>query len=278
MVNVLMAQSKGKVVESLQMQSKILKHDVAYSVYFPAGYDESKGRYPVVYLLHGYSDDETGWVQFGQVAQIADKAIANGDIPPVIIVMPDAKVTFYINNYSQTDCYEDMFFNEFIPYVDKTCRTRAKKEFRAVAGLSMGGYGSLIYALKHPDVFVAAVAMSAAVLTDEDMKTRLSKNDELMSQLFGNLDANGNMPAYWKENSVLGLVDWLPKNQIEQVRLMIDCGDDDFLYKGNSLLHIALRDKNIYHEYRVRNGGHEWSYWRTCLPDALGFISKSFCR
>ena len=89
----------GMLKESLKVKSAILGRDVAYSVYLPAGYETTNRHYPVLYLLHGYTDNETGWVQFGEANSIADKAIASGDATPMIIIMPDAGVTWYINSY-----------------------------------------------------------------------------------------------------------------------------------------------------------------------------------
>ena len=157
----------GKVLESLSVQSKIFGKEVKYSVYLPPDYESSQRRYPVVYLLHGYTDDETAWIQFGETHLIADRAIAGREIPPMIIVMPDAGVTWYINDYQGNVRYEDFFIQEFIPFIDKTYRTRTKKEFRGVTGLSMGGYGTLIYTLKHPELFAACAPFSAGIFTEE---------------------------------------------------------------------------------------------------------------
>jgi enterochelin esterase-like enzyme len=140
----------GKVIEGKNMPSKILNMAINYSVYLPPDYDISTRSYPVVYLLHGHSDNETAWVQYGEVQLTLDRGIANRDFPPMIVVMPDAKVTWYVNDFSGNNRYEDMIFEEFIPYIDKTYRTRTNKEYRAVSGLSMGGYGSLIWSLHHP--------------------------------------------------------------------------------------------------------------------------------
>src|SRR5437868_1289515 len=99
------AQSAGKVMEEQNIKSDILKHNVKYAIYLPADYETSNRTYPVVYLLHGYGDDQTGWLQFGEVNRYADKAIAEGKIPPMIIVMPDAQGTFYINSYDGKNNY-----------------------------------------------------------------------------------------------------------------------------------------------------------------------------
>ncbi|HQH41731.1 MAG TPA: alpha/beta hydrolase-fold protein [Bacteroidales bacterium] len=270
--------SCGKILENQSMPSKILNGPVHYAVYLPPDYQVSERRYPVVYLLHGYSDKEWGWIQFGEIQHAADKAIADGIIPPMIIVMPDGKITWYINDYQGKDRYEDMIFTEFIPYIDATFRTRPEKEFRGVAGLSMGGYGSLIWSLHHPETFAACAALSSGVMTDEEIKNMPA--DEYRS-IFTNRftsSPSDRLTPHWYKNSVIALFSQLPEDKKRDVRYWIDCGDDDFLYKGNSTLHILLRDLNIPHEYRVRNGGHSWEYWRTGITDALKFIGESFHR
>jgi len=269
----------GIVKEGLSMSSRILGREVNYAVYLPADYENSSRRYPVVYLLHGYSDDETGWIQFGEVNMAADRAIASREIPSMIIVMPDAKTTWYMNNANGSEKYEDMFIQEFIPYIDQTYHTRDKKEFRGIAGLSMGGFGSLLYSLKHPELFAACSAFSAAVWTDEEMKT-LTENtfNGTLKTVFGLTPEKTLMTQHYRDNSILDLVTTSPKDKIEKVRFYIDCGDDDFLYLGNSALHVAMRNRSIKHEYRVRNGSHSWIYWRTGITDGLKFIGESFQR
>lgn len=272
--------AQGKVMESISMPSKILGKDVKYSIYLPPDYFTSSRSYPVVYLLHGYTDDETGWIQFGEANLIADKAIAGQSIPPMIIVMPDAGVSWYVNDYLGKARYEDMFFQEFIPFIDKTYHTRAKKEFRAVAGLSMGGYGALIYSLHHPDMFESCVAFSAAVRTDEEM---MALTEEEYRGRFSFIYGPAGKPQerltpHWRKNSVLNLVKAIPESNKKDVRYYIDCGDDDFLFLGNSMLHILMRQLNIPHEYRTRDGEHSWIYWRTGLPDGLKFIGEGFRR
>jgi len=161
-----LAQSMGKVIEEAAVKSSILNKAVRYTVYLPADYDRSERTYPVVYLLHGFTDDNTGWLQFGEINRYADKAIAEGIIPPMIIVMPNGDSSFYINSYDGKEKYEDFFIREFMPSIEKTYRIKADKRYRGIAGLSMGGYGSLIYSLKYPQLFAAAAPLSAAVFDD----------------------------------------------------------------------------------------------------------------
>jgi len=268
----------GQVIEGRDMNSQIMGKHVNYAIYLPPGYETSQRRYPVVYLLHGLSDNESGWIQFGEVNLAADRAIASREIPPIIIVMPDGGVTWYINNADGTERWEDMFVEEFIPYIDRTYRTRPLKEFRGISGLSMGGYGSLLQSLKHPELFAACAAFSAAVRTDEEMIATTPARSGMYTRLYGQTQDKTFLTGHYRDNSVLDLVRNLPKDQIEQVRFYIDCGDDDFLYKGNATLHILLRDRQIQHEFRVRDGSHSWSYWRTGITDGLKFIGESFHR
>ena len=271
----LFAQS-GKVMESLEFKSELVNYPVEYSIYLPPDYETSERSYPVLYLLHGYSDDETGWIQFGEANIIADNGIRNGDFPPCIIVMPDGKVSWYINSADGNDPWEDMFIKEFIPFIEKEYRIRSKKEFRAIAGLSMGGNGALLLSMHNPDLFSSCVAMSAGTLTDEQIIAN-NRYDNLFKNIYGKKPANG-VSEHWKANSPLHLLDTVDKEKLQSIRWYIDCGDDDFLYKGNSAMHVKMRNLEILHEYRVRDGGHEWSYWRSGLYDGLIFISQKFHR
>ncbi len=267
----------GKVMESLVFESEKVAYPVKYSIYLPPGYETSQRSYPVLYLLHGYSDDETGWVQFGEADRIADRGIANDDFPPCIIVMPDGKVTWYANSYDGKDPWEDMFIQEFIPYIEKEYRIRQKKEFRAIGGLSMGGNGALLLSMRHPELFSSCVALSAGTFTDEEIMKDNSR-DHYFKNIYGPKFTDGKLSDYWKSYSPLHLLDSVGEKELKSIRFYIDCGDDDFLYKGNSALHMKMRDLGIPHEYRVRDGGHSWSYWRTGLFDGLKFISEKFHR
>ncbi|MGI9543546.1 MAG: alpha/beta hydrolase [Cyclobacteriaceae bacterium] len=272
--------ASGKLLESLSMESKILKKAVNYCIYLPPGYDISQRSYPIVYLLHGYTDNETGWVQFGEAHIAAEQAIVSREIPPMIIVMPDAGVTWYINDHQGNVRYEDMFFQEFIPFIESQYRVRAKKEFRGIAGLSMGGYGSLIYALKHPDLFAASAPLSAAIYTEEEVVNHEQERwERIESVMYGaGITGQDRITDHWKANNPLHIAQNSDIEKLKTVRYYFDCGDDDFLYKGNAAAHVLFRDLEIPHEFRVRDGAHNWIYWRTGIVDALKFIGESFHR
>lgn len=273
-----MAQRAGKVLEEKTVKSTAMNRNVRYTIYLPPDYETSERTYPVVYLLHGYTDDNTGWLQFGEINRYADKAINDGVIPPMIIVMPNADSSFYINSYDGKEKYEDFFIKEFLPAIEKTYRIKAQKKYRGVAGLSMGGYGSLIYSLKYPDLFAAAAPLSAAVWDDNAM---VNTADNTYEQIYGPLYGKGlkgkdRLTNAWYANAILKLVETKTTDELKKVRYWIDCGDDDFLTVGNSLLHIALIEKRVPHEFRMRDGAHNWTYWRTGIVDALQFIGESF--
>lgn len=277
--NVCFAQiSHGVVKEGLTLKSKILGKEVRYTIYLPFDYETSNRYYPVVYLLHGYTDNDMGWIQFGEANLIADKAIAEREIPSMIIAMPDGGLSWYVNNFDGSVRYEDFFIEEFIPHVESEFRIRAEKRYRGIAGLSMGGYGTLVQLLHHPDLFSAGAALSAAIYTNEEF---LEMSEERWagwpSWVFGKeLVGEARLTEHLLENSPIALVKKADPKVLRQVRIYLDCGDDDYLTVGNAMFHIALKEKGIRHEYRVRDGAHRWSYWRSGLVDALKFIGVSF--
>ncbi len=279
-VNMYSQVPRGIVKEGLKIQSKILGKEVRYTIYLPSDYETSSRYYPVVYMLHGYTDNDIAWIQFGEANATADEGIAQREIPPMILAMPDGGVSWFINNYNDSVKYEDFFFKEFIPYIESHYRILAEKRYRAIAGLSMGGYGALVYALKHPDMFSSCVAFSAAVFTDKeiiDMQDDVWKKGLGLGYAFDpSLEGKDRITKQFKDDDPLYLFKTLDINKIKSVRYYIDCGDNDFLYRGNSALHVLLRDLDIPHVYRVREGMHSWVYWRSGLLNGLKFIGETF--
>lgn len=265
----------GLVYETRSLKSEILKMERSYSIYLPPGYNDSDQSYPVLYLLHGSGDDHTGWVQFGQVQHIADQTIGEGKAARMIIVMPDANTgkRGYFNDIQGDFDYEDFFFNELIPHIEKTYRVRNERRYRAIAGLSMGGGGTIFYSLHRPDLFAAAAPLSASTgsWTIDQLTTRLGETASKVSKK--------QLDEYFNRHSIEGMIKNSSQEALEQIkkiRWYVSCGDDDFLYEGNALMHIAFKKNEIPHEYRVKDGAHTWSYWRMELPLVLEFVSKSF--
>jgi S-formylglutathione hydrolase FrmB len=273
-------QTQGLLKEKQSIESKILGEAINYSIFLPPGYESTNRRYPVVYVLHGYTDDETAWVQFGEIDRQANQSILAGEIPPMILIMPDAKVTWYVNDVEGKKKYEDFFIQEFIPHIDGSLRTLAEKSYRGITGLSMGGYGSLLYAMKHPNLFAASAPLSAAIYTEETVeKYDQERWDKTEGLMYGKgLEGKNRISAHWKNNNPFYLLEKINLEKLKKVRFYFDCGDDDFLYEGNSKIHLAFRDLGIPHEFRMRDGAHNWTYWRTGIIPALQFIGESFHR
>jgi len=270
--------TRGRVLEGRKIESKILGEDVRYTVYLPFDYETSERYYPVVYLLHGFGDNDMGWIQFGEANILCDKAIAENEIPPMILVMPNAKRTWYLNNYDGSVLYEDFFTKEFIPFIESKYRIRNEKRYRGIAGLSMGGYGALLYSLKYPEMFQACVAFSAGVFTrDEIVTMKLDEWNIFYKTVYENdITGERRLTEHFMANDVLEIVKNINREKLKYTRFYIDCGDDDFLIKGNMELHSLFIDKEIQHEFRVRDGVHQWSYWRSGLIDGLKFIGVGF--
>jgi len=266
----------SKIIEGLSFHSNILGMERQYSIYLPAGYDENNRSYPVLYLLHGGGGDHSTWIQSGEVQALADKTIADGRATPMIIVMPNAKekIKGYYNFIKGGFNYEDFFFRELIPHIEKNYRVRAQRRFRAVAGQSMGGGGTIFYTLHHPEMFSAAAPLSAVTESwdKDDLTSKLERNDirDYTTEQFNSYYQNYSIPE------ILSAADTVKLNAIRAVRWYISVGDDDYLYEGNSLMHIAFRKAEIPHEFRIKEGAHNWSYWRQELPEVMNFVSRSF--
>ena len=259
-------------MDQLTLDSKILKGERKFAVYLPPDYESSNRSYPVLYLLHGYTDDQTGWIQFGEVHHITDTAIKEGKATPMIIIMPDADtgIPGYANSINGKWDYEDFFFEELMPHVEKRFRIKRNKRFRAVAGLSMGGGGSFLYAFHRPDLFSSAAPLSAWMGPQiiEEMRY-FAKRENIKFN-------DNNFESFISKNNPLKIVDQINKETLNSIRWYIDCGDDDYLFEGNSLMHIKMRKKEVKHEFRIRDGAHNWTYWRSALPSVLEFISQKF--
>ena len=256
------------------MKSEVLKAERNYTVYLPAGYDMNTDRtYPVLYLLHGMNDTNKGWYERGHVKDVMDQLTASGEVCEMIIVTPDAGGNIMEDKWNgyfdmQGWNYEEFFFAEFLPMVEKEYRIKADKQHRAIAGLSMGGGGCTSYAQRHTDMFAACYAMSAL------MHLPPAKAEDV---------ASGNKMALLTDAANrLSCVDYVKnadderKQELRTVAWWVDCGDDDFLFDCNLDFYQAMRRAHIPCQLRVRDGGHTWEYWHSALYIALPWVSRCF--
>jgi len=244
-------------VDVRTFRSAALGQDRQYVVLLPAGYAAAAPRrYPVLYLLHGKSGDHTDWSTRAPLREAVGQT-------PLIVVMPDGDDGWYMDWADGVHRYEGQIVRDLIPHVDATYRTIAAREGRAVAGLSMGGYGALRLALAHPDLFVSAASQSGAVrFTREEWR-----EDE---QIFG---SGGGANRLRIANDLMELAFALRRAQPQWAgpALYIDCGTEDFLYDSNTRLRAFLREIDVPYEYHEWPGAHSWEYWSAHLPDQLRF-------
>ena len=267
----------SRLLENQKMYSAIFDNDITYAVLLPDGYDQSTETYPVVYLLHGYGDTERAWYTSGGLQYYVDQYA--GNIVPMIYVMPAAYKSYYVNRFSGDYPYMDMMTEELVPAIDSLFRTRKDNKARAVMGYSMGGYGALILPALNPDVFTVGVPLSMSFRTDEQYMAE--PQDVFNSQwgvLFGGFGTTGpaRLTDHFLQHSPFHFFGTGDLSRFDGLHLLLDCGDDEeSLSITSDELHTYMSDHNIAHEYRVRNGGHSFDYWKKSYPEAFKFISDA---
>ncbi|MCO6498300.1 MAG: esterase family protein [Chitinophagaceae bacterium] len=249
--------SKGADTDTLTIQSRALRGATKCVVITPDSYkSDAQKQFPVVYLLHGYSGDYSNWVR--KVPEIKGYA----DKYQVILVCPDGKNSYYLNNADKSQPqFEDYISAELPEYIDGHYRTIKKKELRAITGLSMGGHGALMAAFRHQDIFGAAGSMSGAL----DLVSRRFRKEIT--------DAIGDSTV---EKVAPFSVVHLAAEENLSLPMIIDCGVDDPLLPGNRELHKILTDRKIAHDYIERDGTHSWDFWRNSIEYHLLFFRKWF--
>ena len=263
----------GRIVTDT-VRSQVLGADVPFNVYLPDGFDQNVAQqYPVIYLLHGFSDDYRAWRDKGQMQTVVDELIGSGECVPVVIIMPnaggpDTRNTWngYFNMPGWN--YEDFFFQEFLPGVEKKYRAVGDKEHRAVMGLSMGGGGSTVYCQRHPDMFSSCYAMSPWL---DNEKREVKPGEEKDKSYLVTQAVNEHSALRFVEQA-----DDATKEKLRTVKWFFDCGDDDFLFDQSVKMHQLMRAAWIRDELRIRNGVHNWEYWHLALRMALPFASRNF--
>lgn len=234
--------SQAAIIDTVTTYSAVMKKNIKAVVITPDNYSSAK-ELPVVYLLHGYSDNYAGWLK---KAPGFEKAV---DIHNMIIVCPDGGFSswYWDSPVDPSYQYETYVSKELVAFVDQKYKTIKNRKGRGITGLSMGGHGALYLAMKHQDVFGAGGSMSGGLdirsyPNNWDMAKRIGKYSE--------------QPQVWEQNTVAGLLHLLTPNSLA---LIIDCGVDDFFFKVNENLHAQLLYRGIPHDYitvRVHTAGH----------------------
>lgn len=268
-----LAQQGGRVLEGRTLASKALGREWAYTIYLPPDYERSERAYPVFYLLHGMGGEHTNWARYGDAQMTADSLIAASALPPVILVMPDGKNSSYVDSDPTTGygAMETALVQDLIPHIDATYRTIPTRRARMIGGLSMGGYGAIHTAFKHPELFGAAATLSGGISRTPPRPTEPPKPPTPWGIPF---DAER-----WEAESPFT---WIPslKEKAADYRLQvyISTGDDDDarIVEGAVDLYNALRAEDLPAELRITDGAHTWEVWDQGMREAMLFFAKVF--
>lgn len=237
-------------------QSKSLVREARYRIILPSAYADSDRRFPVLYLLHGLYGDRTNWSDLTKLSDYAHSL-------DLIVVMPDAGNSWYANSFANpTDRYDDFILLDLIPEIEARYRTLASRAGRAIAGLSMGGYGALKFALKDPAKFFFAGSMTGALSAPLDLGNEVEEFREGLMQAFGPAD-----DPRRSQNDVFSLAAAADPAQLPYFYL--DCGTQDSFLATNRRFAALLQSRRISYEYHELPGGHEWPYWDGRIPSFL---------
>ncbi len=244
---VLVSTDNVSLLKDRNTTSTVLNQTMKYNIILPNDYYIHTERYyPVLYLFHGMYGDNNSWAEDGNVKEIVQNAIKNEIVDPIIVVMPDAFNTFYVDGYQNELRYETYFWDELFPYIEETYRVNASRETCFITGLSMGGFGASYYAFSHPGQFVYCYSMSGAV---QGAGSPLTPS---ISDIVAGYDSYAELPDY-----------------------TLDCGTSDYLvYESNQAVHEALDSLGFKHEYIAREGTHDWAFWQKSLEMALERIGR----
>jgi S-formylglutathione hydrolase FrmB len=268
------ARAAGRA-ECVSLSSKVLARSVPYCVLLPPTYDTEKTRsYPILYLLHGLGDNDQMLIHSGGMNLVEDLWDQH-QLGEFLIVTPAAGASFYINSRDGKRRYEDFFLQEFMPGIEKRYRVQPGRGSRGIAGISMGGYGALHIAFRHPQLFAAVGAHSAALI--EKLPKISAQNSRQLPQLRVLGDAFGTPfdPAFWNQNDPITIA---RTANLAGLRIYFDCGSqDDYGFdSGAKALDKLLTSRHIPHEFHLYPGGHDWSYFAEHLPAMLGFEFHAF--
>ena len=263
------AKAKNNRYKKVIFSSKILDKDLGVNIYLPIGYS-AKNKYPVLYILHGYTGTEDSWFPELEMEQKADAMIQKNEINPFIIVAPMIENSFGINSqtdsdsnhilasYFETGNYEDYICNEIIPYIDSTYRTIASKEGRYIGGMSMGGWAAIHLAFSHLDMFSKVGGHSPAIFLD-------GSNDNVMEFIY---------PTEELRTERDPLIEAKNKD-LSSLKIYLDCGDTDSygFYAGCEQLYNLLKPKGVDIQYHLNKGGHDGEYWGSNIENYLKFYA-----
>lgn len=260
--------SKNEYLEA-KHESKLLAREMSYRIILPAAYKQAeKRRFPVIYLLHGRGGNYQDWTNLTKITQYSYAY-------DFIIVMPDGgRESWYADNANlPNEKRESYIIKELIPEIDAKYRTIAERQNRIIAGLSMGGYGAVKFALKYPEKFSLAGSFSGAM--DAVVKTQNYKHlIKSVADVFGDESSTAR-----KENDIFRMIGEASAEKIKEFPfLFIVCGTEDHQFQSNRDFAALLIEKKVPHEYRQKPGVHNWAFWDAEVREFLRVADKMTVR
>jgi putative tributyrin esterase len=251
----------GSEIQRRTFFSAALQRAVPYQIVLPTQYSMSQRRYPVLYLLHGWQGDETNWIQLTHLLAVASHY-------PLIIVLPRAENSWYVNSATiPKDRFGDFLSGDLISEVEQHFRTIASQDGRAIAGLSMGGYGAVLMALRHPGVFSFVGGISSAFDGPSGIEGVMPQLKPSTDAAYGEKDS-----ITRRENNVDLLLARSAPGSVPY--LFLECGTADPLLESNRRVVRELQQQGMAYEYHELPGAHTWSFWDQSLPTMLEALAN----
>jgi enterochelin esterase-like enzyme len=236
--------------------SAALDRVMPYYIYLPPGHDDAAGRVPVLYMLHGASGDNAEWATIG-IINWADRLIASGEMPPLLLVLPQGDFGYWVNHVNGGPRWGDYVVEDLVLQLDENYRTLPLPRARAVGGLSQGGHAALQLTFNHPDIFGVAGAHGPSLRPDDGFLPWLGSGAE------------------YARRDPISLAESLPLSTLQSATLWLDVGSEDEWRPRVELLHEILAERGVVHEYHVWPGAHDGEYWQPHVPDYLRYYGRA---
>ncbi len=255
--------------QDFKLNSKLMAREMPYRVILPINYETSNEKtfYPTIYLLHGLTGHFNNWTDRTKLKEYAAKY-------KYIIVTPEGNNGWYSDSSAvANDKYESYIVQELIPEIEKKFRVQADRNHRAVAGLSMGGYGSIKFGLKYPQMFALVGSFSGALGATSYTEKTSAAIGKALDSIFGAEDSDNR-----KSNDIFQIVKEMSADKIKNLPFIyLDCGTEDFLFRSNRDFVNVLIEKKIPHEFRQLPGAHDWKFWDAQIEEFLE-VSEKFIK
>lgn len=261
---------EGQIIKNQVIKSSVLNEDVYYNIFLPANYNEAR-NYPVIYYLHWFGGDHHSSDRF---METVDSLINEKEFPETIIIAPDGKTSWYIDDYAGKFNYSTMFVQEFLPYVKGLYTIDKHPDKTTIMGISMGGFGALRFMMLYPDAFGIVVSFMAGISTKEQICQDSDEDYEMFHhQLYGeSLKPADRANDFFMNNNPLYIAQNADAEMLRGKKWYIQVCDGDYHSLPNAELHAVFHKLNIKHEFRVSDGAHDGNCVDSNMNEAIEFI------